>query len=200
MKNPLIYTVFIFLLTAGCSLFYEDFAVSATVDGDKLMILANIHNYHGDFVHMSIRKTGYDNNYGISVSPEAARPEYDWSRVHHWFGVLNPDTFLEGRIDNGWGRGPLTSREFQFELPLAAGTRTNHIDQYGSNYEYITMGYSYADGHASHPAFSSGDYVIAIYPWYTGRADATHPSSDEHEEVQYIHYEDTLATSTFSIP
>ncbi len=78
-------------------------------------------------------------------------------------------------------------------------SRQNFDDTGGSEYQYITQGYSYADGNYTHPLFTAGSYEIEIYAWYTGKATDTHPASDGSPEVQYIHYEHPLVSTTIII-
>lgn len=174
--------------------------VSVAVTEDNLEISATIADAHGDFIHVSIRREGHDSGYTIERSPAPAQPERDWSRVHHWFGELHPDTYLEGRIDDGSGRGPAAFQTFTFELPRGAGPeRQSYAEVDGSDYEYITRGYSYADGASGHPPFSAGRYEIEIYAWYTGTSTDLHPAADDRPGVQYVHYERPLASTAFVI-
>lgn len=174
--------------------------VNADVSADYLTIEATIANYHGDFIHMSIRKSNWNNNYTVKRSPAGDQPKRDWSRVHRWFGKMNSNTYLEGRIDDGSGDGPHQFTTYFFKLPINQSMpRKDFQDQNGSDYEYITTGYYYADGHAGHPNFTPGNYEIEIYPWYTGTANDQHPAKDGEEGVQYIHYEEPIASTTFVI-
>lgn len=184
---------------SSCSLFQADYSLSAETVGTKLLIQAEIHNYHGDFIHMSIRQSGYDNRFYQAMFDSPSYTNRDWSRVVYWFDTLHPDTWLEGRLDNGTGRGPLISRALFLELPLGQGVRTNYADSLNSGYEYITKGYSYADGHSDHPGFPSGEYTITLYPWYTGPVNREHPSALGRDEVQYIHYDVALAETSFTV-
>lgn len=178
----------------------DDWLVLAEADQDFIVLTAKIADIHGDFIHMSIRKQGWDNHYTIEGSPAPQQPDRDWSRVHHWFGELHTNTFLEGRIDDGSGQGPGELQTFMFLLPRAsAWERYNFPDENGSKYQYITQGYGYADGHWSHPAFEAGEYEIEIYAWYTGKANGDHPAADGKPEVQYIHYEHHVTSTTFTV-
>jgi len=200
--NKLLCILTLSILSFSCEKdeFPETWHVSAEKNGSFLEITARIADYHGDFIHMSIRKKDYDNNYSIERSPSPGQPERDWSRVHYWFGELNPDTYLEGRIDDGSGDGPYRFTTYKFQLPISSGfSRRNYEDLNGSDYEYITEGYSYADGNFTHPGFSSGTYEIVVYPWYTGKVDFRHTAIDGEPEVQYIHYESLLASAEFAI-
>lgn len=190
------------LLLAGCPLGIDPdhWAVSAEVSSSAIVITATIADAHGDFVHMSIRKKGWDNHYSVERSPAPDQPERDWSRVHHWFGALHPDTYLEGRIDDGSGRGPSQPQAFEFSLARAAsGVRMDHDDQRGSDYRYITRGYSYADGNVFYPSFGPGEYEIEIYAWYTGYASIWHPASGGQPQVQYVHYDMPIVSTSFVI-
>jgi hypothetical protein len=175
-------------------------AVEATVESDQVFVEATISQHHTDFIHMSIRKHGWDNGYSIGRSPDPMQPDRDWSRVHHWFGELHPDTYLEGRIDDGRGRGPAAWTTVRFALSRSPDAQRREFpDANGSDYAYITTVYAYADGHLGHPGFEGGDYEIEIYPWYTGSVDAQHRASDDSPEVQYLHHEVSLASTTFVI-
>lgn len=179
----------------------EEWDVSAAVMEDHVLLSATIADAHGDFVHMSIRREGHDSGYTIERSPAPNQPHRDWSRVHHWFGELHPNTYLEGRIDDGSGRGPSSFNTYAFELPRESrSSRENFPDVHGSDYEFITQGYSYADGgYSGHPAFDAGTYEVEIYAWYTGTANEEHPAVDDSEGVQYVHYEHHLASTTFVV-
>lgn len=190
------------LLLNSCDIFSDErWHVSVAVEAESLVVTTTIANVHGDFIHMSIRKKGHDNQYTIERSPAPSQENRDWSRVHHWFMELNPDTYLEGRIDDGGGTGPQRFRTYEFRVPREAGlARGNYPDINGTDYMYITLGYGYADGNYTHPPFAAGEYEIQIYAWYTGWASWTHPSIDDSPKVQYVHYEHPLATFHFTIP
>ncbi len=174
--------------------------VRADVSVDYLTIKATISDYHGDFIHMSIRKANWNNNYTVKRSPAGNQPERDWSQVHQRFGKLYRNTYLEGRIDDGSGAGPSQFKTYIFKLPIDQSMpRKDFQDLNGSGYEYITTGYYYADGQAGHPSFTPGNYEIEIYPWYTGSANNLHPAKDGKEGVQYIHHEQPVASTTFLI-
>ena len=178
----------------------SDWAVEADVDAEHVIVTATVFHHHTDFIHMSIRRHGWDNDYTIEGSPDADQPERDWSRVHAWFGVQHRDTYLEGRIDDGRGVGPDDWLTVRYALPRGARpARRTFPDEGGSAYQYITTVYAYADGHVTHPAFEPGEYEIELYPWYTGPADALHPAADDSPEVQYVHYEAPLVSTTFVI-
>lgn len=182
--------------------FWDDprWDVAVDVAEDHLLVTATIGDAHGDFVHVSIRRDGHDNGYTIERSPAPNQPERDWSRVHHWFGEMHRDTWLEGRFDDGSGRGPRAFTTFAYEVPRAAGgTRENYEDTLGGDHVYITRGYSYADGNGRHPGFGPGTYEIEIYAWYTGRANQAHPAAGGETGVQYVHYERPLATAVFVV-
>ncbi len=177
----------------------EAWDLRATVEPEFVHIEATIADVHGDFIHMSIRKDGYDNGYTIERSPSGGQPDRDWSRVHRWFGDFYPDTYLEGRIDDGSGDGPTEFETYAFRLDRTETTRTNWPDEGGSDYEYITSVYPYADGQPLHPGFEPGGYEIEVYAWYTGFAEARHPSTGGENGVQYIHYERRIVTTRFEI-
>ena len=204
-KGPKVLPVVLLLLltVAGCKKdkLNEMWDVNANVTAGYLTIKATIADYHGDFIHMSIRRKGWRNGYSVERSPAENQPKRDWSRVHHWFGQMHPNTYLEGRIDDGSGEGPFEFTTYMFKLPVNknSATRQNFPDKNGSDYQYITRGYYYADGNPLHPSFPPGSYEIEIYPWYTGSANGRHPSKNDNEEVQYIHYEQQLASTTFVI-
>jgi hypothetical protein len=178
----------------------EEWGVVATVEDDHVQLEATIAHFHTDFIHMSIRQKDWDNAYTVDRSPDPNQPERDWSRVHTWFGDMHPDTYLEGRIDDGSARGPNESTTYRFHLPrLADLDRQDFSDENGSDYVYITSVYSYADGHARHPAFGPGEYEIEIYPWYTGNVNDEHPAINDRPQVQYLHHEAPLTSTTFTI-
>jgi hypothetical protein len=177
----------------------EEWDVAAEVTPEALVLTATIADVHGDFIHMSIRRDGHDNAYTVERSPGPSQETRDGSRVHTWFEELHPDTYLEGRIDDGRGRGPSRFQSYRFLLPRIAQARQDYEDEHGSEYVYITRGYSYADGHGAHPGFPAGTYEVEIYAWYTGRASARHPSIDDFQGVQYVHYEQPLASTTFVV-
>ena len=177
--------------------------LSTEVEDSFLIVKATISNYHNNFVHVSIRKEGWDNGYTIERSPSTSeeKKHQDWSRVHYWFGKLHPNTYMEGRFDNGSGRGPKKPGSFVFKVPIknTLTDRSNFADELGGDYEYITIGYSYADGNYRHPEFTSGKYEIEIYAWYTGSANSAHPATDGQSDVQYIHYENPIISREFVI-
>lgn len=176
-------------------------AVTASVEEDHILIEASIADVHGDFVHVSIRKAGHDNNYTPEVSPAPNKPWQDWSRVHRWFQDYYPNTYLEGRFDDGSFRGPDEFLSVAYRVPRARGVRANYPDENGSSYEYITRGYDYAGGINGHPGFGPGDYEIEIYAWYTGNPSDLHPATDDSfEEVQYIHHERRIVATQFTVP
>ncbi len=187
------------LLVSGATIGCGDdlWDVTATVAKDHILIAACISDLHGDYIHMSIRKQGHKNGYTVKRSPAPGQPHRDWSRVHHWFGEMHPDTYLEGRIDDGSGEGPTWAETYTFRIPRGktSSPRQDYADEGGSDYVYITYGYPYADGNYQHPEFDSGTYEIEIYAWYTGSADDSHPAADGSEGVQYIHYDSPLATT-----
>ena len=180
--------------TSGCGdALWE---VSADSTRDHFTISACISDHHGDFIHMSIRKQGWDNKYTIIRSPAAGQAHRDWSRVHRWFGELHPNTYLEGRIDDGSGDGPYWADTFTFRIPRGKTyLRRDYADEGGGDYAYITEGYSYADGQDRHPAFGPGMSEVQIYAWYTGTAEDDHPAADGRDGVQYVHYESPLAST-----
>lgn len=174
--------------------------VAASVDGTDLLISATIGNVHDDFIHVSIRKDGWDNGYTIERSPAPDQPDRDWSRPHRWFGDFYPDTWLEGRFEDGRNDGgPSSFASFTYRVPLAPGTRSNYPDEDGGEYDYLTRGYNYADGQSRHPGFPAGDYEIEIYAWYTGRQSVGHPAIGGQSGVQYIHFERQIATTRFTV-
>lgn len=179
----------------------DEWEVKVNVFDEYIEIQSRITDVFGNFVHISIRKEGHDNGYSIQRSPAPNQPKRDWSRVHTWFGELNPDTYLEGRFDDGSNRGPKEFTTLVYHLPRASGNRQNYADQNGSDYEYITIGYNYADGqyYPSHPGFDAGQYEIEIYAWYTGQSTDTHPAVDDSPGVQYVHYEWKIITTEFTI-
>ena len=184
--------------TIGCGDAWWD--VSTTVAQDHIQITASISDRHGDFIHMSIRKQGRDNAYTIKRSPAAGQTHRDWSRVHRWFGQMHPDTYLEGRIDDGSGEGPHWNTTYTFRIPRGKTyLRRDYADEGGSDYVYITEGYTYADGQDRHPAFGPGVYEIVIYAWYTGDADDEHPATDGSDGVQYVHYDPLASTGWFKV-
>ncbi len=204
---PLLIAVLVLaIVLPGCSNDEEDvwdsekWNVTATVADDHILITATIADIHGDFIHMSIRREGRDNGYTVERSPAPDQLDRDWSRVHHWFGELHADTYLEGRIDDGSGEGPSKFRTYSFQLPRSLSlSRQDFPDMNGSDYKYITRGYSYADGNGRHPAFNVGNYEIEIYAWYTGTANFIHPAIDGYSGVQYIHYERPITSAKFVI-
>jgi hypothetical protein len=204
-RSPILAPLAAVLLLAACGpgdadWHAEEWDVSVSVTEDHVILSATIADAHGDFVHMSIRREGHDSGYTVERSPAPNQPERDWSRVHHWFGELHPNTYLEGRIDDGNRVGPSTFQTFTFQLPRGVTQpRENFADTLGSDYEYITRGYSYADGNSQHPAFGPGTYEVEIYAWYTGQATATHPAADDSAGVQYVHYEQPLASAVFIV-
>jgi hypothetical protein len=177
----------------------EEWNVATRVEEEHLLVAATIVDVHGDFIHMSIRREGHVNDYTVERSPAPEQPERDWSRVHHWFGELHPDTYLEGRIDDGSGEGPPSFETYTFRLPRSTNPRDNFAEEGGSDYVYITKGYDYADGNPGHPGFGAGTYEIEIYAWYTGRVNDHHPSIDGRPGVQYVHYEHPITSTTFVI-
>ena len=179
----------------------EEWAVAATVADDALVIEVTLATIHGsDFTHMSIRKAGWSNSYDVARSPAPEQPDRDWSRPHRWFGEFHPNTYLEGSFHDGsFGRPPATFNTYVYQLSLDPQARTNWPDEGGSDYQYITRGYSYADNNSGHPGFGPGDYEIEIYAWYTGSADDLHPSADGQPSVQYIHYERQIARTRFTV-
>jgi hypothetical protein len=178
----------------------DDWQVAVTIQADSILVAATISDVHGDFIHMGIRKEGHDNGYTIERSPAPGQAERDWSRVHHWFGELHPDAYLEGRIDDGSGAGPSGLETYRFLLPRGADrARQDFSDEDGSDTQYITSVYSYADGHGRHPAFEAGRYEIEIVPWYTGTVNDAHPAIDDRPGVQYLHYEMPITSTTFEL-
>jgi len=178
----------------------ERWQLAVTVEPDHLRIQATIADIHGDYIHMSIRREGHENGYTIERSPAPNQTSRDWSRVHHWFGDMYPDTYLEGRIDDGSGAGPSDFQTFSFKVPRGVTqARSNYPDEGGSDYTYITRGYSYADGNNRHPSFPSGNYEIEIYAWYTGKSQGRHPAIDGSDGVQFVHYEHHITSVEFTI-
>jgi len=175
--------------------------LTATVEPEHVRIAASIADVHGDFVHVSIRKEGHDNGYTPPAGPGPNKPWQDWSRVHRWFGDYYPNTYLEGRFDDGTFRGPPEFTSIEFQVPRARGPRANYPDENGTDFEYITIGYDYAGGINGHPGFGPGEYEIEIYAWYTGVPDDLHPAVDDSfDEVQYIHHEQRIITTRFTVP
>lgn len=178
----------------------EAWDVQVTSTADTVLLSATIADVHGDFIHVSIRRDGYDSGYTIERSPGPNQPERDWSRVHHWFGELHPDTYLEGRIDDGNQVGPRDFQTFTYELPRGSNLpRQNFQDTQGSAYEYLVSGYRYADGNSGHPPFDAGTYQVEIYAWYTGSANGEHSAEGDFSGVQYIHYDRPLVSTTFEL-
>lgn len=179
----------------------DEWELGATVEEDALVIEATVATVHGgDFTHVSIRKEGWDNEYDIERSPGPGQPERDWSRPHRWFSELHPNTYLEGSIHDGdFKKPPEDFTTFRYRLDLAPGRRRNWPDEFGSEFQYITRGYSYADNNPSHPGFGPGEYEIEIYAWYTGSANGRHPATDGKPDVQFIHYEYEIVTATFTV-
>lgn len=178
----------------------ERWDVTVDVEEDAIIISTTVVDIHGDFLHMSIRKEGYENGYTKETSPAIDLKGQDWTRVHHWFEELHPNTFLEGRIDDTGGEGPGDFETYRFRLPRAAHNASIYEDENGSDYVYLANDYYYADRNPT-PEFSPGEYEVEVYAWYTGRPNGDHPLADEEKKrVQYIHYERTLAVANFTIP
>ncbi|MEM1022481.1 MAG: hypothetical protein AAF627_21930 [Myxococcota bacterium] len=185
--------------------------LDVTVDETRreLVIEATFRTIHADdFVHLSIRKEGWDNDY-----PGRSETGVDWSRPNRWFGELHPDTYLEGSIYPGPGdyeRPPKDFRDYTYRLSLDETQRTNWPDEEGSIFSYTTQRYSLYDdqrrsGRAIHPGFGPGRYEVELYAWYTGPPDTLHPTASEVDteqditKVQYIHLEHTIARTQFTI-
>lgn len=185
-----------------------EWRLEATVDeaNRELVIEATFATVHdNDFVHMSIRKEGWDNAY-----PGRTEPDVDWTRPNLWFGDYYPNTYLEGGVYPGPGnykRPPKEFTDYEYRLSLDETERTNWPDQRGSEFNYTTQLYNIYDNHRRspgdnmgfHPGFGPGDYEIEIYAWYTGSPDDLHPAVGDEGKVQYIHYERRIVTTRFTI-
>ena len=185
--------------------------LETTVDEARreLVIEATFRTIHkNDFVHLSIRKEGWDNAF-----TDRSEQGVDWSRPNRWFGEFHPDTYLEGSVYPGPGdyeRAPKDFRDYEYRLSLDEAERTNWPDQNGTQFNYTTQRYSIYDnqrrrGRDFHPGFGSGRYEVELYTWYTGPPDDLHPAASETAgeqdvtKVQYIHFEHRIAVSQFTI-
>lgn len=179
----------------------EEWDITATIEDDAVLLELTTATVHrNDFTHVTIRKEGWSNAYDISRSPSPGQPDRDWSRPHRFFGEFHPDTYLEGSLHDGnFKRPPKTFQTYAYRLPRAAGVRSNWPDERGSEFLYVTRGYSYADNNSGHPGFGPGVYEVEVYAWYTGAADDEHPAANGEPEVQYIHYEQQIVTTQFTI-
>jgi len=175
----------------------------------ELVVEATFRTIHeNDFVHLSIRKEGWDNAY-----PGRAEEGVDWTRPNRFFGEMHPDTYLEGSIYPGPGdyeRAPKDFRDYEYRLPLDETERMNFPDEMGTRFSYTTQRYSIYDnqrrnGRSVHPGFGPGRYEVELYTWYTGSPDERHPASAEAlaeqdiTKVQYIHFERRIAVAQFTI-
>jgi hypothetical protein len=174
--------------------------VSATVDeaNGELVLQLTVRTVHdNDFVHMSIRKEGWDNDYRDRVEEDV-----DWSRTNTWFRDQHPDTYLEGGIypaPGDYRRLPKAFSTYEFRPTLEPGPRANWPDVLGTDYSWVNQGYNYADGQGSHPGFAPGEYEVEIYAWYTGAPNDLHPIDGDEGKVQFVHYERRLAITRFTI-
>lgn len=176
-------------------------SLSVTVDeaAEELVIDAVFATVHdNDFVHMSIRKEGYDNRFR-----DLSEDGVDWTRPNLWFGQMHPDTYLEGGMYPGEGdytRPPRSFRDYRYRLSLAPTRRTNWPDVRGSPFNYTTRGYQAYDDHRGHPGFGPGEYEVELYAWYTGSPDDRHPAAnDDATKVQYVHYERPIVRARFRV-
>jgi hypothetical protein len=174
--------------------------VSAAVDEEsgELVLKLSMRTVHdNDFMHVSIRKEGWDNDYRDRVEEGV-----DWSRTNRWFRDLHPSTYLEGGIypaPGDYRRLPKEFSTYEFRPTLEPGPRANWPDVLGTDYSWVNQGYNYADGQGGHPGFGPGEYEVEIYAWYTGAPNDLHPIEGDEGRVQFVHYEHRLAITRFAI-
>lgn len=177
-----------------------EWELTATVDetSRELVIRARYATVHdNDFVHMSIRKDGWDNAFS-----DRTEEGVDWTRPNRWFGEFHTDTWLEGGMypgDGDYTRPPQEFQDYEYRLSLDPAPRTNWPDRMGSPFNYVTRGYSVYDSHREHPGFEPGEYEVELYAWYTGSPNELHPAVGDETKVQYVHYEREIITTRFTV-